>query len=69
MIDVSVIFDYNGNKKELHASSVEGQNIVGYPLNGNGSAHRVVLGLLCEAEPLWKTPIFRFIPGILVWLS
>jgi len=69
MIAVSVIFDYNGNKKELLASSVEGQNIIGYRLNANGSAHHVVLELLCEAEPLWKTPIFRFIPGILVWLS
>jgi hypothetical protein len=69
MIAVSVIFDYNGNKKELLASSVEGQNIIGYRLNGNGSAPRVVLELLCEVEPLWKTPIFRFILGILVWLS
>jgi hypothetical protein len=69
MIAVSIIFAYSGSKKGLLVSIAQGQNIIGYRANGNGSVALVVLERLFEAEPLWRTLICRFIRGIPVWLS
>jgi len=67
-IAAGFIFVCNENNKELAVSIVDVQNTIGYKRSGNGSVQLVDLGQLYEAELLWRTLIFPFIPGILVWL-